>query len=328
MTRTAASKLSTEHGSTEHGPSRPRRPGLRGVLALCLVLPGAAAGQDYVPGAGSVEGRLARVERLLDNRGLLDLLGEVEKLNREIRRLRGEMEVQRHGMDRQSARQERLYNDVEARLEAIERGAAQPPTTDGAAQAPAGAPTAPATPSVANVPASGAEPGASQTADSQPDDESARGATPDIGAIRSEVPGSAPLTVAATQPPSEDASYQSAFDLLKIGQYDKSITAFGDFVTRFPGSPHADNAQYWLAEAYYVTHRYEPAISEYNKLVGSYPESQKLTHALLKVGYSYHELGKIPEAKASLEDLKLRYPGTTAARLADERLQRIRLEHR
>ncbi|MGH8733447.1 MAG: tol-pal system protein YbgF, partial [Burkholderiales bacterium] len=270
-------------------------------------------------------GRLARVERLLDNRGLLDLLGEVEKLNREIRRLRGEMEVQRHGMDRQSARQERLYKDMEARLEAIERGTARTPTSD-SAQAPAAvAPTAPAMPTVTNVPAPGAEPGASQ-----PADESARGATPEIGAIRSElgpVPGSAPLTVAATQPPSEDASYQSAFDLLKIGQYDKSITAFGDFLTRFPGSPHADNAQYWLAEAYYVTHRYEPAISEYNKLVGSYPESQKLTHALLKIGYSYHELGKIPEAKQSLEDLKLRYPGTTAARLADERLQRIRLEH-
>ena len=315
MTRTAASR-----SSTEHRPSRPRGRLPRGILALCLVLPGVAAGQDDVPRAGSVEGRLARVERLLDNRGLLDLLGEVEKLNREIRRLRGEMEVQRHGMDRQSARQEHLYKDMEARLEALERGTARTPTTDGA-QAPAAvAPTAPATPTVANVPAPGAEPGASQ-----PADESARGATPDIG--DASVPGSAPLTVAAAQPPSEDASYQSAFDLLKIGQYDKSITAFGDFLTRFPGSPHADNAQYWLAEAYYVTHRYEPAISEYNKLVGSYPESQKLTHALLKVGYSYHELGKIPEAKATLEDLKLRYPGTTAARLADERLQRIRLEH-
>jgi len=317
MTRTAASR-----SSTEHGPSRPRGRLLGGLLALCLVLPGVAAGQNDVPRAGSVEGRLARVERLLDNRGLLDLLGEVEKLNREIRRLRGEMEVQRHGMDRQSARQEHLYKDVEARLEAIERGTTRTPTSDSAAPAPAAvAPTAPAIPTVANVPAPGAEPGASQTAD-----ESARGATPDIGDA-SVAPGSAPLTVAAAQPPSEDASYRSAFDLLKIGQYDKSITAFGDFLTRFPGSPHADNAQYWLAEAYYVTHRYEPAISEYNKLVGSYPESQKLTHALLKVGYSYHELGKIPEAKATLEDLKLRYPGTTAARLADERLQRIRLEH-
>ena len=315
MSRTAASR-----SSTEHRPSRPRGRLPRGLLALCLVLPGGAAGQDDVPRAGSVEGRLARVERLLDNRGLLDLLGEVEKLNREIRRLRGEMEVQRHGMDRQSARQEQLYKDVEARLEAIERGTARTPTTDGAQTPAAVAPTAPATPPVANVPAPGAEPGASQ-----PADRSARGATPDIG--DASVPGSAPLTVAATQPPSENASYESAFDLLKIGQYDKSITAFGDFLTRFPGSPHADNAQYWLAEAYYVTHRYEPAISEYNKLVGTYPESQKLTHALLKVGYSYHELGKLPEAKATLEDLKLRYPGTTAARLADERLQRIRLEH-
>jgi tol-pal system protein YbgF len=315
MSRTAASR-----SSTEHRPSLPRGRAPRGLLALCLVLPGVVAGQDDVPRAGSVEGRLARVERLLDNRGLLDLLGEVEKLNREIRRLRGEMEVQRHGMDRQSARQERLYKDIEARLEAIERGTARTPTSD-STQAPAAvAPTAPGTPTVANVPVPGAGPGASQTAD-----EPARGATPDIG--DASVPGSAPLTVAAAQPPSEDASYQSAFDLLKIGQYDKSITAFGDFLTRFPGSPHADNAQYWLAEAYYVTHRYEPAISEYQKLVGSYPESQKLTHALLKVGYSYHELGKISEAKASLEDLKLRYPGTTAARLADERLQRIRLEH-
>lgn len=310
MIRTAASRSSTEH---------PRRRAPWGFLILLLVLPGAAAGQDYVPRAGSVEGRLARVERLLDNRGLLDLLGEVEKLSREIRRLRGEMEVQRHGLDRQSARQERLYKDVEARLEAIERGTAGTPPTDGAATSAAVAPTAPATPTVENVPAPGAEPGASRA------DESARGATPEIG--DPPVPGSAPLTVAAAQPLSEDASYQSAFDLLKIGQYDKSITAFGDFLTRFPGSPHADNAQYWLAEAYYVTHRYEPAISEYQKLVGSYPESQKLTHALLKVGYSYHELGKIAEAKQSLEDLKLRYPGTTAAKLADERLQRIRLEH-
>lgn len=315
MRRTAASR-----SSTEHGRSLPRGRVPRGLLAVFLVLPGVVAGQDDVPRAGSVEGRLARVERLLDNRGLLDLLGEVEKLNREIRNLRGEMEVQRHGTDRQTARQEGLYKDMEARLEALERGTARTSTTDGAQAAAAAAPTAPATPTVANVPAPGAEPGASQPAVA-----SARGARPDIGGAP--VPGSAPLTVAAAQPPSEDASYQSAFDLLKIGQYDKSITAFGDFLTRFPGSPHADNAQYWLAEAYYVTHRYEPAISEYNKLVGSYPESQKLTHALLKVGYSYHELGKIPEAKATLEDLKLRYPGTTAARLADERLQRIRLEH-
>jgi TolA-binding protein len=34
-------------------------------------------------------------------------------------------------------------------------------------------------------------------------------------------------------------------------------------------------------------------------------------------------LGQIDKAKATLEDLKNRYPDTTAARLAEERLQRI-----
>ncbi|MBI2970470.1 MAG: tetratricopeptide repeat protein, partial [Gammaproteobacteria bacterium] len=54
-----------------------------------------------------------------------------------------------------------------------------------------------------------------------------------------------------------------------------------------------------------------------------YPDSQKLTDALLKVGYSFHELGRIDEAKQQLEDLKQRFPGTTAARLAEERLRKI-----
>jgi TolA-binding protein len=75
-----------------------------------------------------------------------------------------------------------------------------------------------------------------------------------------------------------------------------------------------------------VRRHFEPAIIEYEKLIQNYPKSQKLTHALLKIGYSYHELGQIDKAKATLEDLKNRYPDTTAARLAEERLQRITFE--
>ncbi len=309
MSRIAASRSFTERRGAARRAS---------WLAVLLALPGAASGQGYEPGDRSVEGRLARVERLLDNRGLLDLLTEVEKLNREIKRLRGEIEVQRHAMDRQTARQERLYTDLDVRLESIERGApAQKVAEQGAAELPPGAPAA-STPS--EMPASGIEPASSRAAEVP----SAAG-LPEGGENPSA--GATAPPIVATAAASEESSYQASFDFLKTGQYDKSIQSFGDFLTRFPQSPHADNAQYWLAEAYYVTHRYEPAISEYQKLVASYPESQKLTHALLKVGYSYHELGQIPEARQSLEDLKQRYPGTTAARLAEERLQRIGLEH-
>jgi tol-pal system protein YbgF len=138
---------------------------------------------------------------------------------------------------------------------------------------------------------------------------------------------SEPETPATTILPSgEEEGYRYAFNLLKGGQHNESIAAFNSFLAQYPKSPHADNAQYWLGEAYYVKRQFEPAIAEYEKLVENYPRSQKLTHALLKIGYSYQELGRIEEAKDSYQNLKSRYPGTTAARLAEERLQRLTME--
>jgi tol-pal system protein YbgF len=127
-------------------------------------------------------------------------------------------------------------------------------------------------------------------------------------------------------PANEKGSYQEAFTLLKAGNYDESIVGFKTFLAQDPNSTYADNAQYWLGEAYYVKAQYETAINEYSVLIQNYPESKKLTHAMLKIGYSYDELGMIDPARASLQDLIKRYPGTTAARLAEERLQRMALQ--
>ena len=120
-----------------------------------------------------------------------------------------------------------------------------------------------------------------------------------------------------------EAEYQQAFKLLKQSLYDQAIKAFQAFLTAHPSSQYSDNAQYWLAEAYYVTRQFEPALAEYTRLVNNYPKSQKLTHAMLKIGYAQQELGNIDAAKKTLQDLVQRYPGTTAARLAEERLIKI-----
>jgi tol-pal system protein YbgF len=130
----------------------------------------------------------------------------------------------------------------------------------------------------------------------------------------------------AAIPGAEQAAYNTAFNLLKAGQYDQAIAAFNSFLIKYPNSDYAANAQYWLGETYYVMRKFEPAIKAYTTLTRLYSDSPKYTHALLKIGYSYHELGQIERAKTSLEDLKNRHPDTTAARLAEERLQRIRLE--
>ncbi|MGH8531704.1 MAG: tol-pal system protein YbgF [Gammaproteobacteria bacterium] len=280
----------------------------------------------------SVEARLGRLERLLTNRGMLDLLDQVERLHEEVKRLRGEMEVQVHRLEKSEERDERLYSDLERRLQALE-------TSAGSASDPGNARNESASPEAMNPPRAVAP------APSRPMNDSNRaletttdtpahdiGEAPSSGPKPRQAPSrggpdtGTPVTVAAARASHEEDDYRGAFDLLKVGNYKDSISAFNDFLGQYPKSTHADNAQYWLAEAYYVTHQYQPAISEYTKLVERYPESPKLTHALLKIGYSHHELGQLDQARTSLESLRVRYPGTTAARLADERLQRIRLD--
>ena len=87
---------------------------------------------------------------------------------------------------------------------------------------------------------------------------------------------------------------------------------------------YADNALYWLGETYYVRHRFEQAVREYERLVATYPNSQKLPDALLKIGYSHDELGNTAEAERVLGQLIQSHPQSTAATLARKRLLIIR----
>ncbi len=69
---------------------------------------------------------------------------------------------------------------------------------------------------------------------------------------------------------------------------------------------------------------YEIAINEYQALLNTYPNSQKISHALLKIGYSYAELSNIADAKKILKEVIRQYPDTTVSRLANERLRKIK----
>jgi TolA-binding protein len=48
--------------------------------------------------------------------------------------------------------------------------------------------------------------------------------------------------------------------------------------------------------------------------------------ALLKIGYSNYELKRYDAARAALKTVATNYPETTAARLANERLERMKTE--
>lgn len=68
---------------------------------------------------------------------------------------------------------------------------------------------------------------------------------------------------------------------------------------------------------------FEEAAATYRRLIDIYPESQKVPHAMLKIGYSQHELGDTEQARQILQSLRSEYPDSTAASLAQERLQQM-----
>jgi tol-pal system protein YbgF len=124
----------------------------------------------------------------------------------------------------------------------------------------------------------------------------------------------------------DKGSYQAAFELLKSGQYERAIAALQSFLTAYPNSQLADNAQYWLGEAYYVNRSFPEALAAFQRVAESYPSSRKLPDALLKIGFCEYELKDYPAARVALLHVTTKFPDSSAAPLAQQRLDKLAAE--
>jgi len=149
----------------------------------------------------------------------------------------------------------------------------------------------------------------------------APGGSPGVGGP---VPGGGAATGLVVPGGDDRANYQAALELLKQGRYAQADAAFQSFLATYPQSELADNAQYWLGETHYVNRQFEKALAAFQLVLERYPDSRKLPDAMLKVGFCQHELKRLDEAQATLQQVVERFPDTTAARLAQQRLERIR----
>ena len=297
-----------------------------GAAAALLALPAMAPAQSQQ----SLEQRVAKMERMLDSGTLLKLLQSVEELKAEMRELRGQLEEQQYSLSQMGDRQRELYLDMDRRLQRVETaGAAVGGAGAGVAAAgvgsppPASAGAPPGTASAPSAPATGAAGAAQATQATQATQASAAAATGAAAGAASRASAPRPAAPSA-DPVQEQQAYQTAFNLLKAGRYDQAAKSFQQFLVDYPTSKFADNAQYWLGECYYVTRNFDSALREFEKLVNEHPDSQKLTHALLKVGYIHDELGQKDQAREVLTNLTKQYPNSTAAGLAAKRLERMR----
>lgn len=303
--------------------------------------------------------RLERIESALSNQGLLEMVQQLQSLEEEINRMRGEMEVQNHAIEQLRKRQRDLYTDIDRRMQRLENpatsatgaltGEGEPPLqtlspfqgTEVTGGQQAETPLTlelveqePATGSAVENPgpqAMSTEAPAQPVGDGEatgPELEAAMTETPEnvVAGVPAQEPAisetaeGAAEAPAAVDPELVEAAYRHAFDLLKQSRYDPAIKAFRDFLTRYPGSEYAGNAQFWLAEAYYVNSRFGQALVEYSTLVQRYPDSPKLAQAALKAAFCQHEMGQVDAARRQLDEIIQQYPGTTTASLAQDRL--------
>jgi tol-pal system protein YbgF len=154
----------------------------------------------------------------------------------------------------------------------------------------------------------------------------ARAPSPSVGgaAIAGSTAAGAATSAAAGGPAGSDrARYEAAFELLKEGRYEDARGAFERYLADYPDSDLAGHSQYWLAETYYVSQDYKAALPQFRKVVSDYGTSRKLPDALLKIGYCQVELGQLDSARRTLRDVVSKYPETTAARLASQRLEQL-----
>jgi tol-pal system protein YbgF len=133
----------------------------------------------------------------------------------------------------------------------------------------------------------------------------------------------APAAAPATAAGDEQSRYTRALDELKARNYASAVDILRVLTTAYPNGALADNTQYWLGEAYYVTQDYDHAAAAFQSVITSWPNSRKVPDAMLKLGYTQAEQGKLPAARITLQQLVTKYPDSDAARLATERLAKL-----
>jgi len=115
--------------------------------------------------------------------------------------------------------------------------------------------------------------------------------------------------------------YRAAVELVKAGKHDEAVARLRGFLAKYPRHDYADNAQYWLGEAFYAQKDYVRALTEFRAVIEVYPRGNKVPDALLKMGYCFLAMGQGEKARAVLEQVVNLYPKSEPAALAAKRLE-------
>lgn len=270
---------------------------LRTGICIAALLIGAAFPVNAQPSAAAAEIRFQELEREIRR-----LTGQIEEQNYEIRRLKEEMENLRSQIDLGSTAPKPVDFGQG-------RGPAQPsePTVGVGAEL-----------SISELDPDSdlVEPGVGIQSQTQTFGDSVQS----LGTITTKTDG-APSGAKDSAP----LAYDHAYSFIKSQDFARAEAEFSGFLNTYPNHDLAANAQYWFGETFYVRGNYDRSAREFAKGYQKYPQGPKAASNLLKLGMSLVGLGKAEDACIAFKQLKAEYSNSSVPVLkrADTEMAKI-----
>ncbi|MGH8161924.1 MAG: tol-pal system protein YbgF [Gammaproteobacteria bacterium] len=231
----------------------------------------------------ALQQQVSKLQKRIKGEGLMNVASGQQQLTQQMADLQGQIQDLQHQLARQQQHERAVDQNFDQRLTTLEGGKPAGFTNTGATGTSGNSSNSSG--SVATAPSNSGTSGSSQSSDY--------------------------------------AAYQAAFGKLRSGDNAGAITAFQQFIQRYPNSRFVPNAWYWMAETHYVNGQYKDAISNFKQVLTKYPNSPKAADSQLKIGYAQYALKDYKGARTTFRTVIKKYPGTTPADLAKQRLQKM-----
>jgi tol-pal system protein YbgF len=244
---------------------------------------------------------------------VFEMMRRLEQLQAEVQQLTGKIEEQANLIAEMKTSQSTMYSDFDERMQNIEK------KTEGVK------------PAVGESPVLQEEASVEPSAKAVEPSVAAPVAAPGFGAKQASVQkqevvpatgeASAPANAPRLLPVGEEKQqYQQAYEALRNGHTAQAIAEFNAILSKNPKGEYANNAQYWLGEAYRVNQDMDSARKAFNSVIEKYQGSPKVPDALLKLGTIEIEQKNTVKAREYLTRVTVDFPSSTAARLATKKL--------
>jgi tol-pal system protein YbgF len=118
--------------------------------------------------------------------------------------------------------------------------------------------------------------------------------------------------------------YNTAWSDYTTGQWELSIQGFEAYLSAFPGSEQADDAQFYIGENLYADGQFRAAADAYEQVVLAYADGDVVAEALYKRGLALSRLDEPELARQAFELVVKNHPDNNMANLAQQQLDRAR----